>query len=411
MTEPGAVIVGAGECGAHAARALREQGCDGPVTLVGAEPHAPYERPPLSKQAITGEADAVPRTVLGGDELDALDIAFRPDTRVAAIERPDRRVTFADGDALAYRHLLLATGARPRRLPLPGAEGPRCAYLRTWDDARRLREAITPGTRVAVIGGGFIGLEIAAAARTREASVTVIEALPRLLSRVVPAEIAASVAERHARAGVEIVCGAALAAIEETGSEAVVHHAGGRLAADLVVIGIGAEPQTGLAVAAGLACPDGIAVDRYMRTSDPAVFAAGDCCRFPLDVYDGRRVRLESWRSAQEQGALAAANMAGRETPHTAIPWFWSDQYDLTLQIAGLPDEGETTVRRELADGAYILFHLKADGRLVAASGIGPGNAVARDIRVAEMLIARRSRPGIDRLTAPDFKLKKLLAA
>ena len=181
--------------------------------------------------------------------------------------------------------------------------------------------------------------------------------------------------------------------------------------ADLAVIGIGAVPVTGLAEAAGLAVENGISVDRFLRTSDPDIYAAGDCCSFPLEIYGGRRVRLESWRNAQDQGTLAAKNMLGAEEPVSAVPWFWSDQHDLTLQIAGLADGADRHIRRDLGDGAFILFHLAPDGRLLAASGIGPGNAVARDIRLAEMLIARQARPDPADLASPGVKLKALLAA
>jgi 3-phenylpropionate/trans-cinnamate dioxygenase ferredoxin reductase subunit len=166
-----------------------------------------------------------------------------------------------------------------------------------------------------------------------------------------------------------------------------------------------------LAASAGLAIENGIAVDRFLRTSDPDIFAAGDCCSFPLEIYGGRRVRLESWRNAQDQGTLAAKNMLGLEEPVSAVPWFWSDQHDLTLQIAGLAEGAEKHIRRDLGGGAFILFHLAPDGRLLAASGIGPGNAVARDIRLAEMLIARRATPAPEALQSQAVKLKSLLAA
>jgi 3-phenylpropionate/trans-cinnamate dioxygenase ferredoxin reductase subunit len=186
---------------------------------------------------------------------------------------------------------------------------------------------------------------------------------------------------------------------------------GSELTADLLVVGIGAVPVTGLAESAGLAIENGIAVDRYLRTSDPDILAAGDCCSFPLEIYGGRRVRLESWRNAQDQGTLAAKNMLGAEEPVSAVPWFWSDQHDLTLQIAGLAEGAERHVRRDLGDAAFILFHLAPDGRLLAASGIGQGNAVARDIRLAEMLIAKGAHPDPAALASPDVKLKSLLAA
>ncbi len=230
--------------------------------------------------------------------------------------------------------------------------------------------------------------------------------------RGVPADIAEIVHAAHAANGVHMLTGQAIAAIEERGQGGVVRLVDGReIEADLIVIGIGAVPNTRLAETSGLAIDNGIAVDDRLVTSDPNIFAAGDCCSFPLALYDGRRVRLESWRNAQDQGALAARNMLGADEPHVAVPWFWSDQYDLSLQIAGLPDEGHTIVRRDLDHGAFILFHLAADGRLVAASGIGPGNAVARDIRLAEMFIGKRATPPPELLAAPATKLKSLLAA
>ena len=265
---------------------------------------------------------------------------------------------------------------------------------------------------MAVIGGGFIGLELAASARKRGVEVTVIEAQPRILMRGVPADIARTVHALHTGKGVEILCGEGIAAIEEDGDAIRIRLAGRRVVeAELAVVGIGAVPATALAESAGLAVENGIAVDERLRTGDPDIFAAGDCCSFPLSIYGGRRVRLEAWRNAQEQGALAARNMLGAEESHAAVPWFWSDQYEMSLYIAGLSDERRKVVRRDLGEDAFILFHLAGDGRLVAASGVGPGNAVARDIRLAEMLIARQVRPEISELASPEVKLKKLLAA
>jgi 3-phenylpropionate/trans-cinnamate dioxygenase ferredoxin reductase subunit len=230
--------------------------------------------------------------------------------------------------------------------------------------------------------------------------------------RGVPAEIAAIVRKAHETEGVTMLTGQGIAAITDDGALVRITLADGQdVAADLAVIGIGAVPVTALAAEAGLAIDNGIAVDDRLQTQDPDIFAAGDCCSFPLAIYGGRRVRLEAWRNAQEQGALAARNMLGADEAHAAVPWFWSDQYGLTLQIAGLSDEGSSTVRRDLDDGAFILFHLAGDGRLVAASGIGPGNAVARDIRLAEMLIAKRSSPAPEALGSQAVKLKSLLAA
>lgn len=398
----GMVIIGAGECGTRAALALREAGYAGTVTLIGGEAHAPYERPPLSKQAITAAAPEA-RPIGGSGRLAEAGIDFRPGRHVLGLDRAARRVILADA-TVPYERLLLATGARPR--PLPGADGPHVATLRTLGDATRIRAALGPGRRLVVIGGGFIGLELAASARQLATEVTVIEALPRLLGRGVPTEIAAVLHARHLAEGVSFHFDARIARITAAG---VVLADGTCVRADLVVVGIGAVPNTELAAAAGLAVDNGIAVDVTLATSDAGIFAAGDCCSFPQPLYDGRRVRLESWRSAQEQGTLAARNMLGAAAPVTAVPWFWSDQYELSLQIAGLADGAASQVRRALPDGAFVLFHLGADGRLLAAAGIGTGNAVARDIRLAEMLIARRAHPDPAALADAGVSLKRLL--
>ena len=407
----GMVIVGAGECGARAAFALREAGYDGSITLVSAEPHLPYERPPLSKEALTGVEAPTPKFIADAARLDGQRIDLLRSNPAVSIDRANRSVRLSDGGDLAYDKLLIATGSVPRKLPLPGLGG-RCVYLRTYEDALAIRGHFREGAKIAIVGGGFIGLELAASARKLGAEVAVIEAQARILMRGVPEEIAATVHETHVAEGVDIVCSDGISAVEDNGSMVRISLSSGRTVdADLAVIGIGAVPVTTLAETAGLALNNGIAVDACLRSSDPDIFAAGDCCSFPLTVYGGRRVRLEAWRSAQEHGALAARNMLGAEEAHACVPWFWSDQYGLTLQIAGLPDEGERTIRRDLDDGAFIIFHLKNDGRLVAASGIGPGNAVARDIRLAEMLIGRSASPDPALLAAPSVKLKSLLAA
>lgn len=406
----GMVIIGAGECGGRAALALRELGYDGPVTLVGDEPHLPYERPPLSKDAMISDAPEI-KAIASDEMLTEKSIRHIHSVQAVAIDRAAHTVRLSDGSVLPYDKLLLATGSTPRRLPMPGL-GVRCVYLRTFADALAIRAHLSPANRIAIIGGGFIGLELAAAARKLGATVTVIEAQPRILMRGVPAEIAEIIHQAHESEGVTVLTGVGIADIADDGAKVRITLADGQeIVSDLAIIGIGAVPVTGLAAEAGLTIDNGIAVDAMLRTGDPDIFAAGDCCSFPLAVYAGRRVRLEAWRNAQEQGALAARNMLGAGEAHAAVPWFWSDQYGLSLQIAGLSDEGKSTVRRDLGDGAFILFHLAEDGRLVAASGIGPGNAVARDVRLAEMLIARQAKPSPEALGSQDVKLKSLLAA
>jgi len=404
----GIVIVGAGEAGARAALTLAQAGEGGRVTLVGDEPHFPYERPPLSKAAMTGADEPSPTHILDEERCRAMGIAHLAHVRATAIDREAHVLALSDGRAIPYERLLIATGARARRLAVPGAE--HALMLRTFADALQLRRHLKPGARLVVIGGGFIGLEVTASAVERGASVTLVEAAPRLLSRGVPERIAERVRARHEQEGVSIRLGAALARIEKTDEGfAAVLADGARLACDAVIAGVGAVPETALAAGAGLRLDNGVAVDERLRTDDPNVFAAGDCCSFPHPLYGGRRIRLEAWRNAQDQGTAAALSMLGHEAPYAAVPWFWSDQYDETLQIAGLADEGKTVVERDAGEGATLFFHLAENGRLVAASGVGPNARIARDIRLAEMLIAARARPEKAALADPGVRLKALL--
>jgi len=408
--DAGIVIVGAGETGARAAAALRENGFDGAVTLVGDEEHRPYERPPLSKAVMHAEDEPAVPHIAHALRFDELEIAHDIGSRAVAIARGEKLLKLADGAIIPYGKLLIATGARPRKLAIPGGEA--LLYLRTFADALALRVHIEPGRRIAIIGGGFIGLEIASSARQRGCEVTVIEAAPRILMRGVPAEIADIVALRHRAEGVTILAGTGLARLEKRGNGVAVILADGReVVADGVVAGVGAVPETALAEDAGLAIDNGVAVDAHLRTEDEDIFAAGDCCSFPHPLYGYRRIRLEAWRNAQDQGAYAAKAMMGAADEYAAVPWFWSDQYDLNLQVAGLVDEGRRMVLRDQGEGARIYFHLDDAGRLVAASGIGPIGRVARDMRLAEMLVAKRAHPDPAALAAPETKLKALLAA
>ncbi|AYG62844.1 FAD-dependent oxidoreductase [Rhizobium jaguaris] len=406
---PHFVVVGAGECGARAAFALREKGFEGDITLIGAEPVAPYERPPLSKEGLVHAHE--PKFVAALERYAEQGIDLRLGIDATDIDPTGKVVTLTDGERLSYDKLLLATGASARSFPGIAGTGERIRMLRSQADALALRAALLPGRHVAIIGGGFIGLELAATARRLGADATVIEGLPRVLKRGVPEAIAELITQRHRQEGVDIRCDETIVAVEEGTDSAIVRLASGKeISADLVLIGIGAQPNVALAEKAGLAIDNGIAVNERLETSAADVYAAGDCCSFPLALYGGRRVRLESWRNAQEQGTLAAANLLGAENSISAVPWFWSDQYDLTLQIAGLADGAATMLRRDLGEDAFILFHLDETGRLLAASGIGRGNAVARDIRLAEMLIAARICADPAALTASHVKLKSLLA-
>ena len=404
MPEAGMVIVGGGKAGARAIVALRENGWTGSITLICDEALLPYDRPPLSKAAITDEAEHEPSYLLDDGMIASLGATLLQGAAAISIDRNQKSVALANGANISYDRLLLATGAEPRRLAQPGAE--RALMLRDLADAKTIRRVFTPGTSVAIIGGGFIGLELAASATKRGCSVTVIEAQPRILMRGVPEEISRVVAQRHKHAGCTIL---AATSVERISDKSVVLSDGTEVAADVVIAGIGASPRTGLAEQAGLATDNGIACNALLQTSDPFIFAAGDCCSFPHAAFGNTRMRFEAWRNASDQAIVAAENMLGGERSYDVVPWFWSDQFDLTLQIAGQPHLGTTAVRRQVKDDAFILCHMDADGRLVGASGIGPGNAIARDIRLLEMLIGKRAKPDPSSLADASFQLKSLL--
>ena len=410
MTKP-IVIVGAGECGARVAQALRERGWQGTVTLVGDEHDLPYERPPLSKQALTDVIEPAPTTICSGARFADLGIDVVVGTMVEAIDRDAREIVLADGRRIGYEHLVLATGARARTLDsLDGGDS--AITLRTRADASRLRGLLTPGTRLIVIGGGFIGLEVASSARQRGCEVTVVELAPQVMGRVVPGELAALIAARHTAEGVDLRCGVGVANVIQDGDCTHVRLSdGSTIDGDVVVAGVGAVPNTELAARAGLTIANGIAADAHLQTSDPAIFAAGDCCSFPHPLFGGRRIRLEAWRNAHDQANHVAAQLTGTPEPYEVVPWFWSDQYDLGLQIAGLPDAASTTVVRVRPDGTELRFGLDPNARLVAACGVAAGTGIAKDIRLAEMLIAKRSAPDPEALADPSVNLKRLLTA
>jgi 3-phenylpropionate/trans-cinnamate dioxygenase ferredoxin reductase subunit len=283
-------------------------------------------------------------------------------------------------------------------------------YLRTHPDAIALRARLRAGQRVVVIGGGFLGLEVAASATSRGCAVTVIEAGPRVLGRVVPAPAAAVLATRHLQAGVDLRVGVGVTAlIRREDTVRVSLTTGQTLTCDTVVACIGAVPDTTLAEKAGLAVDNGVRVDADLATTDPDIHAAGDCCSLPHPLYDQRRIRLEAWRAAEDQAPIAAQNMLGAHQPFTAVPSFWSDQYELTLHIVGLPDTATTTVTRHRPDGHHIQFGLAPDGRLLAATTVGPGTTLAKDIRITEKLIARRATVDPATLTDATTNLKTLL--
>lgn len=402
------VIVGAGQAGGRAAMALREHGHKGPIVLIGAEPDAPYERPPLSKAYLKGERAATEFAFAPAETLAAAGIEFRPRTRVEAIDRECKRVRLGGGGEVGYAKLLLATGREPRHLALPEGLAERVHVLRDLRDADRLRQVLVKGARLAIVGGGFIGLEVAATATALGAEVTILEVAPRLLSRGVPVPLAAFVLARHVEAGVAVLVGRTLEGIAASAKGVVLRLTdGGRIEADAVLVGIGADPRVALAERAGLAVDRGIVVDAMLASSDPDIFAAGDVCAFPHPLAP-ELLRLESWRNADAQGALAARNMLGAAEAYRELPWFWSDQYELTLQIAGFPEQAERIVERDVGAKAKLLFHLDGAGRLVAVSGAGPAS-LARELRIGQIMVERGLSPDPAALADPARKLKSLL--
>lgn len=409
MNERGMVIIGAGTAGAWAAVELRKRGWEGGITLIGNESRIPYDRPPLSKEQLQAEGDVAPVPLIPQESWEPCGIAYISGDGAVSIDRDKRSVKLESGCDVPYEKLLLATGANPRKLATLGNGTEGVQYLRRFDDALRLREQLQPGKRVAVIGGGFIGLEAAASASAIGCRVTLIEAGPRILRRGVPEAVAQAVHARHAAAGVEFRTGAGLERVDRTGEEYVITLADGTtVSCDLVIAGIGAVPETALAAECGLDLDNGIKVNERLETGDPHIYAAGDCCSFPHERYGGRRIRLEAWRNAQDQGLHAAASMRGDSAPYAAIPWFWSDQYELKLQVAGLLDGEAATVERDLGESGKLYFHLADDGSLLAASGIGT-ESIGKEIRVAEMMIEKKAKPAPESLRDPKTKLKSLL--
>ncbi len=381
----GVVIAGAGHAAGELAIRLRQAGYTDPITMVGSETHLPYQRPPLSKAFLSGlatQADLLLRPDTGYAKAD---IAFIGATQVLRLDLARRSLTLSDGRTLDYGWLVLATGGQARRLSCPGAELGGVHVLRTIDDVIALRARLAQGARLVIVGGGYIGLEVAAVAIKHGLSVTVLEAAPRLLARVTGPEMSAFYEGVHRAAGVDVQTGASLAALlpdaRDAGHVGAAQLADGRMfPADFVLAGIGLVPNTSLAEAAGLPTGNGILVDEYCRTPDPHVLAIGDCANHPNPLL-GRRVRLESVPNAIEQARVAAETICGRLKPYAAIPWFWSDQYDLKLQAVGLAEGHDATVLRgDMAQRAFSLFYLR-HGVVIAADSVN---------RPAEFMAAKR---------------------
>ena len=413
MSDPAAhvVIVGAGHAGGTAAALLRQYGHAGPITLVGEEPIPPYQRPPLSKAWLKGEADADALTLKPLEFYAEHDIDFRPSTRALSINRGAKTVALSDGSTVPYDALILATGARAIALPIPGAELEGVMFLRTAADAELLKATIGSGKRLAVVGGGYIGLEVAASGRALGAEVVVLEREDRLLARVACEALSTFFKAYHEQHGVVFELGANVEAFEgaqggASGHVTGVRLAGGRvIACDAVVVGVGAHPNDELARDCGLETARGVVVDLDARSSDPSIFAIGDVAHRPMPIYS-RMFRMESVPNALEGAKQAANAIVGRPQPPGECPWQWSDQYDLKLQIAGYAfDVDQILLRGDPATAKFAVFHLQGDlVQSVEAINSPP------EFMMGKQLILGRKPIDKGRLADPSISMKEVAA-
>lgn len=396
------VIVGAGHAGGTAAVLLRASGFEGGIVMIGEEPAPPYQRPPLSKAWLKGEADLDSLLLRPVEYYAEHGIDLRTGMTVVSIARDEQTVRLSDGTVETYDALILATGSTGRRLPLPGADRPDLIELRTLADAERLKDRLGPGRRLVIVGGGYVGLEAAASARSLGCEVVLLERLDRVLKRVASEPLSSFFTERHRAEGVDIRVGVEVAMFEDGG----VRLGDGTLVeADVVLVGVGALANDALARAAGLDCDTGgsggIRVDETARTSDPAIYAIGDVTLRPVPVH-GCTVRLESVPNALEQARQAAHAIVGRPQSAPEVPWFWSDQYEVKLQIAGLPMEADRTlVRGDPAAGRFAVFHLSGD-RIVCVEAV----SAPPEFMAGKQLIQRRTAVDVAKLADTGVSMK-----
>jgi 3-phenylpropionate/trans-cinnamate dioxygenase ferredoxin reductase component len=398
-------IVGGGQAAVQAIDTLRRKGFTGELVLIGDEPWLPYQRPPLSKKYLAGALERERLLLRPQHFYESHSVETRLGRRVEEIAPREQRLRLDDRSTVAYDALLITTGSRPRPLAAPGADLEGVYFLRTIADVEQIRARLLPGRRLVIVGGGYIGLEVAATAREAGVEVTVLEMADRVMNRVVCSQLSTFYEAEHSRHGTRILCNSKVRALAATPGtrhvRAVVTEDGQEHAADTVVVGCGVLPADELAVAAGLTCENGVVVDDHCRTSDPVIYAAGDCTSHPSLRY-GRRLRLESVDNAFEQGASAALNLLGLETVHDKVPWFWSDQYDLKLIIIGICQGYDTVVMRgEPATRAFSACYLRG-GELIAIDTVNS----PKDQMAARKLIAAHARPNLDKLADHGVPLK-----
>jgi len=398
------VIAGAGHAAGQAVVSLRQLKFAGKIVLVGDEPWLPYQRPPLSKKFLAGDMSAERLFVKPPGFYDDPQIELRLETTIAAIDREAKQLRLADGDSIAFDKLILALGSRAKKLAIPGAELKGVHYLRSIADVEAIRTSFESRRRLVVIGAGYIGLEVAAVARQRGLDVTVVEMAERVMSRVVSPEISDFYQIEHTDQGVAFRLGTGVAELQgKRRVKAVVTSSGEEIPTAFVVAGIGIEPNTELAADAGLDVDDGIVVDEHCRSSDPDIYAVGDCTRHPNSIY-GRKLRLESVHNALEQAKTAASNICGKDTRYSQVPWFWSDQYDLKLQIAGM-SEGydEVIIRGNPAEKSFACLYLK-EHRLIAVDAVN----APREFVQSKPLIADHALMDVEKLADSEIALKDL---
>jgi 3-phenylpropionate/trans-cinnamate dioxygenase ferredoxin reductase subunit len=397
------VIVGAGQAAAQAVQSLRAEGIDAPIIMIGDEAYAPYQRPPLSKAYLLGNFER-PRLFLKADNYypeSGCELILN--TSVSAIHRAERVVELSNGRKLDYDKLLLATGARVRRLRCPGANLPGVHYLKTIADVDGLQEVFQAGKRIGIVGGGYIGLEVAAVGAKRGLDVTVFEAMDRLMARAVSPALSDFYAREHEKAGVTLKLNTGVEAIEGKDKVERVIAGGRSYPCDIVLVGIGVIPCDELAVKAGLGVDDGIVVDQNARTGDPHIWAAGDCTRHV--GREGHEIRLECVQNAIDQAKHAALAMAGKPKTYSEVPWFWSDQYDLKLQIAGLARPSDALVQRgDPGQRKFAVFHLR-DGKVAAVEAVN----AAPEYMIGKKLIAEGNTIEAAKLADPSIPMKQMV--
>jgi 3-phenylpropionate/trans-cinnamate dioxygenase ferredoxin reductase subunit len=405
------VIIGGGQAGGEAATLLRQNRFEGRIVLIGEEDYLPYMRPPLSKAYLAREITKEALIYKAATAYEKAQVEMRLGKRVEEVDRQAKRLLLNDGAALGYDKLIIATGGRARELPVPGATLRNILYLRTIADVEALQPLMQSGRRLVIVGGGYVGLEVAAVAVKRGLAVTVLESAPRVLARVTAPAVSEFYERIHREAGVDILTGETVSgflADGEEGAAGLVQCTNGQtFPADFVLIGIGLVPNTGLAEKAGLDVDDGIVVDAESRTSDPDIYAIGDCAMHAHHGFLRRKIRLESVPNALEQARAAAASIMGRPIPEATAPWFWSDQYDLKLQMVGLSDGyDELVIRGKTEASSFTAFYLK-EGRVIAADSVNrPG-----DFMAAKRLAGERIEIAPASLADESVPLKTLLRA